>query len=294
MYKLGKETAESNGQPYYPIYIFGPYKLLAVIAGCTVSFFWVLFPYPISAKSKVPRLVGQSLFGLAKIYSTMHSIVEMWISSLHTVTEGPLPAHTELTSTMGQEYKRELFLLESLKSHSHFAKFEPPTGGKFPVAIYNELAVTTHNCLSILALMGHTGSRLLSASEVVSKASEKEDDWVPQLRIAAAESAEFRSHSLTSLFCHLSSAMTHQQSLPPFLSVPAPFPLFRELQRLEYNTSSIEPSQFHVFRAFISLEVLRTMLHFELESLLEYVSCPFYYVVTNRCSKENPHACWRN
>ena len=265
--KLGIETAESNGQPYYPIYIFGPYKLLAVIIGCAVSFFWVLFPAPISAKSKVPKLVGQSLFGLAKIYTTMHTTIAQWIDSQPGTTDSPSPVHTQLIARMSGEYREELHALGLLKTNCHFAMFEPPANGKFPIAVYKQVTSTIHNTLSILVLMAHVGSKLLLAS-TAEEALEEKDNWVLRLRAAASQSVEFQTHSLTSLFCHLSSSMKHQQPLPPFLSVPAPFPLYRELQRLDNNGGTISESQVHIFRAFVSLEVLRTMVHFELDKLL--------------------------
>lgn len=53
--QLGVNLATSNGQPYYPIYLFGPYKLATVAAGCAISFIWVIFPYPITAKSQLRK-----------------------------------------------------------------------------------------------------------------------------------------------------------------------------------------------------------------------------------------------
>ncbi|KAK7424058.1 hypothetical protein QQX98_000668 [Neonectria punicea] len=136
--KLGIEVAESNGQPYYPIYQFGPYKLAAVAVGCAVSFFWTIFPYPITAKSNVPRLAGASLFNLARFYSAMHTTVESWI---HREGGAPERRHedTHLRGILRDLYKQELLVLNSLRMHTHFATYEPPIGGKFPVAIYSRL-----------------------------------------------------------------------------------------------------------------------------------------------------------
>jgi hypothetical protein len=46
--QLGVAQATSNGQPYYPIYLLGPYRLACVAGGSFVAFFWTIFPYPIS------------------------------------------------------------------------------------------------------------------------------------------------------------------------------------------------------------------------------------------------------
>lgn len=270
MRKLGREVAESNGQPYYPIYIFGPYKLLAVIAGCAISFFWVVFPYPITAKSKVPRLVGESLFRLARVYSVMHTTVELWIHRQHSRPDDPEDsAHLYGLGTMMKKLNKEgLLSLHSLKMHGQFATYEPPIGGKFPIRIYGNMMSAIQQSLSLMSLMAYIGRTMPPTGPQIGDISDEEKSWTSALATAALESTDFQSHSTTSLFCHLGSAMVNAQPLPPFLSVSEPFPLARQLQRLEFRLLNIKNAQDPAFIAFISLEVLRTTLNFELKKIL--------------------------
>lgn len=271
MRKLGIDRAESNGQPYYPIYIFGPYKLLAVIAGCVISFFWVVFPYPITAKSKVPRLVGENLFNLARVYSVMHGTIELWIDRQHSRPEYPEdPAHlyAHMGAMMKKLTKEGLLSLHSLRMHGRFATYEPPLGGKFPVRIYSKMMSAIQQSLSLMSLMAYIGRTMPSATRQTENTSGEAKDWTSGLAVAALESTDFQSHSTTSLFCHLGSAMVNAQPLPPFLSVSEPFPLARQLQRLEIKLLNINNAQDPAFIAFISLEVLRTTLNFELKKIL--------------------------
>ncbi|OAX78616.1 hypothetical protein ACJ72_07077 [Emergomyces africanus] len=98
--KLGPERASAGGLKTFPIYIFGPYRLAAVSAGCAVAFIWTIFPYPISASSQVRRCLGRSLFVLANFYSCMHTTIEVWIQQ----EQGDVTTHTLLQeSSSGSE-----------------------------------------------------------------------------------------------------------------------------------------------------------------------------------------------
>ncbi|SPO06235.1 uncharacterized protein DNG_08924 [Cephalotrichum gorgonifer] len=270
VYKLGREVSESHGQPYYPIYIFGPYKLAAILAGCAVSFFWVIFPYPITAKSTVPRLVGQSLFNLARFYSVMHATAQLWINGQQgAVGEGTSSPHTHLESVLRGSYKKQAVLLEGIRKHIHFATYEPPFGGKFPTSLYSGMVTSSQQMLNIMSLMAYIALNVPRASSDVENPAGETGGWGSQLALAALEETHFQSQSTTSLLCHLGSAMMNRQPLPPFLAVPESFPLARQLLRLNTESLHAKNVQYPAFAAFVSLEVLRTMVNFELKVLLE-------------------------
>lgn len=49
--KIGVMASTSTtGQPAYPIYELGPYRLATVAGGLAVAFFWTIFPYPITER----------------------------------------------------------------------------------------------------------------------------------------------------------------------------------------------------------------------------------------------------
>lgn len=96
--QLGIVEAESDGQPYYLVYLFGPYKLLTVIAGCTIAFFWTVFPYPVTSRSQVRKLLGRALFVLANFYSCMHTTIEVWIEG----TQSPPSLQNQKDAVLGR------------------------------------------------------------------------------------------------------------------------------------------------------------------------------------------------
>ncbi|KAJ6042014.1 uncharacterized protein N7446_013080 [Penicillium canescens] len=267
--KLGFPEATSNGQPYYPIYLFGPYKLAAVAAGCAISFFWVIFPYPITAKSQLRKLLGRSLFVLAEFYSCMHSTIELWLSDeLGPIQDKSSPAHN-LQSSRQKLFKEEMMLLTGLRAHSHFSTFEPPIGGKFPKETYDSIIAEIQRILTSMSLMAHTTESLEDLA-VDSETSGQDDDdqWMGRLAEIALKSDDFNSHRITLLLCHLSAAISNGQPLPPYLSTPDSFPLARQMQRIDGELLSIRHIEDPAFSAFVSLEVLRSVVSFSLKDLI--------------------------
>ncbi|KAJ5624821.1 hypothetical protein N7510_001130 [Penicillium lagena] len=270
--KLGLDEATSNGQPYYPIYLFGPYKLAAVAAGCAISFFWVIFPYPITAKSQLRKLLGRSLFVLAEFYSCMHATIELWFSGeLGKLQDTHSPAH-KLQASRHKIFKEEMMLLTALRMHSHFSTFEPPIGGKFPKQVYDNIISEIQRILTSMSLMAHTTQKL-DALSIDSEHPERESDgqWMEQLAEIALKSPDFNSHQITSLLCHLSAAIMNAQPLPPYLSIPDSFPLARQMRRIDGELLNIRHVEDPAFSAFASLEVLRSVVSFSLQELLDNV-----------------------
>ena len=223
--------------------------------------------------------MGRNLFNLGRLYSVMHTTIELWINSHRTESQDggssiAVYPNAELEAIASKLYKKQLLSLDALKMHSHFATYEPPVGGKFPSRIYESMIGATQQSLSIVALMAHMG-RTLSAetsresiSDAVS-AVNGTTEWVSNLAAAALQSTDFQSHSTTALLCHLGSAMMNGQPLPPFLTVSEPFPLAKQLQRLNYELLHIKNARYPAFVAFIALEVLRMTFNKELKLLLE-------------------------
>lgn len=277
--KLGLETATSNGQPYYPIYLFGPYKLATVAIGCGISFFWVVFPYPITAKSKLRKMLGRGLFVLAEFYSAMHATVEVWLGEIDTAgaagnstvaIQGGNKSHEKLARHRQKLFKEEMTLLNALRAHSHFTTFEPPIGGKFPKQTYDALISETQRMLTAMALMAHTTQNLSTQhpKHHTHQQTQNETPWSTHLARLTQTSPTFNSHAPTSLLCHLSASLTNAQPLPPFLAAGDSFPLAREMRKVDGKLLSIRYIEDSGFSAFVALEMLRSVVGVSLRELL--------------------------
>ena len=202
----------------------------------------------------------------------MHTTIELWLSDeLGTPTDHHSPAH-KLQASRHKIFKEEMLLLTGLRAHSHFSTFEPPIGGKFPKQIYDNIIAEIQRILTSMSLMAHT-TQNLEALAVESEPSGTEDDdqWMTQLAEIALKSTDFNSHRITSLLCHLSAAITNGQPLPPYLSTPDSFPLARQMQKIDGELLSIRHIEDPAFSAFVSLEVLRSVVSSSLQDLIEHV-----------------------
>lgn len=271
MSKLGISLAESSGQPYYPIYLFGPYKLLCVIVGCTIAFVWTIFPYPISARSKVRKALGRSLFILANLYGCMHTTIKLWI---HEAENDPASADF-LEAAKDQLFAESMSLLRMLKINSHFTTYEPPLGGKFPKSIYDAITSEIQDIVISLTLMTQRLNCLPDPS-LSRKHLEKEDGWIRQLS-KAVKSTDFDSHAVTSVLCHLSAAVSNGLKLPPYLSPRGKFPLARKVKQLNDSLLHVTNSDDPAFAEFAYLEVLSSLMDSNLTKLIRYFPSPSMY-----------------
>lgn len=101
--------------------------------------------------------------------------------------------------------------------------------------------------------------------------TEREKTWSTRLATVALQSTEFKSHATTSLLCHLGSAITNAQPLPPYLSAGGLFPLARWVRHVDAEMLSLRHVDDPGFAVFGLLEVLRSVVGVELEGLLGYV-----------------------
>lgn len=101
--------------------------------------------------------------------------------------------------------------------------------------------------------------------------TESAKTWPTRLATVALQSTEFKSHATTSLLCHLGSAITNAQPLPPYLSAGGLFPLVRWVRHVDAEMLSLGHVDDPGFAVFGLLEVLRSVVGVELEGLLGYV-----------------------
>ncbi|KAI9375034.1 MFS transporter [Aspergillus egyptiacus] len=265
--KLGREVGTSNGQEYYPIYLFGPIKLLAVVIGCAISFFWVIFPYPVTSRSALRRRLGRGLILLANFYSCTHSTIELWLRGELGDVQDPRSSSFSLQQSRHALFNKETMVLSSLRLLRYFSLFEPSIGGKFPTATYDQIISEIQRMLISLALMAQI-TQSLGAVTGENPARTAEDKWASRLASIALQSEGFKSHAVTSLLCHLGSSITNAQPLPPYLSAGTFFPLARQLQQIDEEMLSLRHVEDPAFPAFLSLEVLRSVVSSSLSELL--------------------------
>ncbi|EAS35900.3 uncharacterized protein CIMG_01254 [Coccidioides immitis RS] len=286
--KLGNAVSASTGLTVFPIYLFAPYRLVAVMAGCAISFIWVMFPSPTTAGSHVRKTLGRGLFVLATFYNCMHTSIEVWINQEQGDLSDPQSPARLLEKARNKLFSEEMFLLAEIRSHIEFVKYEPPIGGRFPKETYENISSEIQTILTSMALMAHvtrnvdrmmpeefpyrgsvSSTRRWSAS-TWSDSSSGGEKWIKHLA-RAASSQDFHSHVITSLLYHLSAAVSNGLSLPPYLTPPHAFPLARNLRRMNENLLDIRNIEDPSFSAFVAVEVLSSMVNSNLKTLVSNV-----------------------
>jgi hypothetical protein len=137
--KIGRQRAESNGQPYYPIYELGPYRLATVAGGLVVAFIWTFFPYPISEHSALRQKLGGALYLAANFYSIIHETVMARIRDDEGDTSDSNSPGYQLAKARNKVFAKQMLQIQGLRMHSAFVKWEVPLGGKFPKEDYDEI-----------------------------------------------------------------------------------------------------------------------------------------------------------
>lgn len=277
---------------------------------CVIMVFWTAFPWTNTAKHKMRRMLGHSIFVLAEFYSATHTNSALWFSrGLGDGLRDPEALLRRLQSVIGCLFRKEMILLDELRNYSYFSRFEPAIGGKFPRKIYDDIISEVQSSLSAMSLMVKTTQsfqKLLpfpipqasttsadpttsheqkaeqeteqrearheehQRAEVESqvKEEEKEEEWFTQLGKVALQTVDFRSARLASYLSHLSASVTNNLPLPPYLPKPGSFPLSRRMHKINKNLLHVRYLEDPAFSAFITLEVLRSVVVWCMRDLL--------------------------
>lgn len=235
------------------------------------------------------RCLGRSLFVLANFYSCMHTTIEVWIHQEQGDITDPYSPGRILERVRLKLFVKELALLANMRDHSEFTLYEPPIGGRFPKYIYDNIASEIQAILASMDIMAYatrdlesmtprsfstSSSKYKRRSRASSDGGGEEEEkkegrerWIHTLA-RAADTSDFHSQIATSVLCHLSAAVTNGLSLPPYLSPPHPFPLAKRLRRMNASSMDISNIEDPSFAAFVSIEVMSSMVSSSLKNLV--------------------------
>lgn len=130
----------TTGQPAYPIYELGPYRLATVAGGLAVAFFWTVFPFPITEHSALRQKLGGALYLSANFYSIMHEQVMARIrGDVGDEENDKTSPGYALMKARNKVFAKQMLTLQGLKLHAGFVRWEFPLGGKFPVKEYGKI-----------------------------------------------------------------------------------------------------------------------------------------------------------
>lgn len=261
--KIGLAAATSNDQPFYSIYILGPYRLAAVCTGLAVAFIWTYFPYPITTHRTLRSDLGATLYLLANFYSCVQTTVEL---RLHQGTSAD-PNNTKVIGARLDKARHKLFdkcitMLSRLREHSRFIKFEPTFGGRFPKEEYDELINSAQRIFNYISIT------LYSSGAFASQPGDEENSWLKEFRSFVSE-LNLTPHSLTSTLYLVSASMVNAQPLPPYLNVLSPNALTQKMERVEPELLNVRHVGEPCYAAFAVLETASILLIQETSNIVK-------------------------
>lgn len=147
-----------------------------------------------------------------------------------------------------------------------FAKYEPPIGGKFPLAIYNEMTSLSQQTLDILDLMAHVGFSTPFDGAI----SDQEPTTASTATFATmSEFSNLHGYETVLSLCQMSSALQNKQPLPPFMSVHGYLTPVQHFQKLENDIRHTSDVQRPATSALVTIRLLEIAMYLKLGELLE-------------------------
>ena len=280
--KIGVQAATTTGQPAYPIYQLGPYRLATVIGGLAVAFFWTIFPYPITEHSALRQKLGGALYLSANFYSIMHEQVMSRIRGDAGDENDKKSPGFLLNKARNKVFAKQMLTMQALKMHSGFVRFEFPLGGKFPAKDYEKIIGYVDNIVNYTALLGYTSQAFTHPSlnpDISSEApawsstvplNQSSPQWFDDFR-RVIKDANVTSHEITTLLSLLSSSIQNGQPLPPYLKVPQSYQLSRKLEAVDPDILSLRHIAEPGYAAFAVMAISTRCISMDIEKLLKYV-----------------------
>ncbi|KAF2103870.1 hypothetical protein NA57DRAFT_70079 [Rhizodiscina lignyota] len=262
--KVGKQRATSNGQPFYPVYEFAPYRLATVIVGLTTAFIWTVIPYPITEHSQIRKGLGGALYLSANYYSIVHELANSRIRGDEGNPDDKKSPGHRLEKARVKVFSKMMLALNGLRAYSGFQKWEVPIGGRFPRKEYNGIINHVQGILSFMSLVAFASQSFRQTEQ------EPGSHWTEDFR-RVMESANFTSHNITSLLSLMSAAISGGLPLPPYLKTPKPYQLSDRLEEIDKDILSVRHINEPCYAAFAVIQISTRCIVRDLDHLLTHV-----------------------
>ncbi|TVY78574.1 Uncharacterized protein LSUE1_G003688 [Lachnellula suecica] len=270
--KLGIEASTASGQPYYPVYLLGPYRLACVAGGSFVAFIWTVFPYPLSDRSWLRKDLGSTIYLLANFYSVVHSTIGARMHDTEGDMESKSSPGRRLQKVRYKIFGKLLLLLPSLQQHAEWQKWEITIGGKFPRETYEDITLRATNIMNYLSLISYAtqswsrdGSSAYPNSIPATRRA-----WLTDLS-RLVDSIGPTSHSITSTLALLSASITQGSALPPYMSIPDSYNLSKRLEALDGGILDARHVEEPGYSAYAVMQVASSLITDDLVRLVDSV-----------------------
>jgi len=226
-----------------------------------------VFPYPISEHSELRRNLGSSLYLLANYYSVVIETVKFRVrgdfQNLHfDEKEHPAKKLEKIRQTV---FSKSVLLLQGLRTHSGFIKYDVPIGGRFPRQNYDRIIARIQDILNFASLLSYASQTFSDMRNAEKDGSESQ--WLNDFRRLVKE-ADITSKESTTLLSLLSASVASGQPLPPYLQHPEPYRLSAKLESLDASILSVRHMAEPGFAAFAVMQISTKCIGDDIKALL--------------------------
>jgi hypothetical protein len=248
----------------YRTYLIAPYRVACVAGGSLVAFFWTVFPSPLTDRTWLRRDLSATLYLLANYFGVISSTLKSNVDGTAGDVNVPgTPAH-QLFKVGRKIFGKVMMLIPSMSQHSEWQKWEPTVGGKFPREAYENIIKRSTRIMAYLTLTSYTlmhptrvrlsdrgddeerrprrshlrgASLSLHTRSRAPSASTTHREWMTALS-GMLEVLKPTHHTILSTLTLLSNSLLSGQSLPPFLPLPRPYEMTRQMMRMRRSAHS--------------------------------------------------------
>ncbi|KIX95771.1 uncharacterized protein Z520_08479 [Fonsecaea multimorphosa CBS 102226] len=276
--QVGLAVSESNGQIFHPVYELAPYRLACVLGGVGVACLMTYFPSVTTARSEMRRDLGNTLYLLGQYYSSSHKSVSLRLKGMEGDVKDKKSPLRRLEKARTKLFAKNLILIQAMKNHLKFIRWEPTFGGRFPKETYERMLAHTENILRFTAMIAWTTKTFkeipdevavghLDGRNSVVSTDNQDGKWLTDFT-QLISSLELTSHSVTSLLAILSGSIGSGKPLPPYLKPPERFHIDEMLSSLDSSILDTKHICEPGYSAFAVMQVCTTMLNEDLADLL--------------------------
>lgn len=164
-----------------------------------------------------------------------------------------------LTKTRHRIFSHQVALLEAIRNHARFSRFEPSMNHDPHADLYKEIISEVDQVVSYMNLVIHAATSEQGATS-----------WLQNLS-NLFEATDFTSSSMTTLLSLLSASLHNKRPLPPGLKVPEPYQLTRQLQSVSKEVLNLRHAGDPGYSALAVIEVTMSLINESLEKVLRCV-----------------------
>ncbi|THY16859.1 hypothetical protein D6D01_07605 [Aureobasidium pullulans] len=270
--KIGVAAATSTGVYFYPAFDVAAMRVACVLWGTVVSIFWTYLPYPITARGFLRRDMARIMHLLANYHAVVHVTIKTRLRGAEGDLNDKASRGHVLSNTRRAIFNKIMVLAATAKHNVYLQKYEPSLGGRFPIAMFEDILSQLTVLLDYISLLSYSTEvwSIDGPTNHYFHHSQRSRRWLQDLAelILPIEPTEQR---VTLVLSQLSSALDTGRPLPAKTQSMEPFLLSQKLKELDPDTLHMRHMLELGYSTYAVTEIISSMIMHKLDHLVESV-----------------------